>query len=236
MTGKTTPVLSKTVKKCISTVIVNLCYTNIYYIYMYMNIKMVIFYVFKQDEKLNKWERCHCTIAANDSNGLMLIVNVSMLSAATTPTRLECCFFCCVTKVLWPLRRQTLSSLRFFGQKILVMVYSNYLFIYWWIDLSSWFICTCKWKSFLVLSIDAEKCNCRKIYNIYNVFRMHFADTICTYYLRYGFYKKKKNICIKLKKMLCNNYTGAILGFGTYHFFQYIRSVLNNVLKSLLYK
>lgn len=41
-------------KKCISTVIVNLCYTNIYYIYMYMNIKMVIFYVFKQDEKLNK--------------------------------------------------------------------------------------------------------------------------------------------------------------------------------------
>lgn len=63
---------------------------------------------------------------------------------------------------------------------------------------------------------------------------MHFADAICTYYLRYNFYKKY--YMYKIEKMLCSDYTGAILGFGTYHFFQYIRSVLNNVLKSLLYK
>lgn len=40
----------------------------------------------------------------------------------------------------------------------------------------------------------------------------------------------------KIEKMLCSDSTGAILGFGKVPFFQYIRSVLNNVLKSLLYK
>lgn len=63
---------------------------------------------------------------------------------------------------------------------------------------------------------------------------MHFADAICTYYLRYSFYKK--SYMYKIEKMLCSDSTGAILGFGKVPFFQYIRSVLNNVLKSLLYK
>lgn len=48
MTWELTHVLSE-LYKCISTVIVNLCYTNIYYIYMYMTIKTVIFYVFKEN-------------------------------------------------------------------------------------------------------------------------------------------------------------------------------------------
>lgn len=65
---------------------------------------------------------------------------------------------------------------------------------------------------------------------------MHFAKTLCTYYLRYSFYKKNYIYIYKMEKMLCSGYTGAILGFGMYHFFQYIRGVLNNVLKSLLYK
>lgn len=39
-------------------------------------------------------------IAVNEINlkWLILIVNVLMLSAVPTPTQLECCFFCCVTK------------------------------------------------------------------------------------------------------------------------------------------
>lgn len=48
---------------------------------------------------------------------------------------------------------------------------------------------------------------------------MHFADAICTYYLRYNFYKKY--YMYKIEKMLCSDYTGAILGFGTYHFSVY---------------
>lgn len=62
---------------------------------------------------------------------------------------------------------------------------------------------------------------------------MHFADAICTY-LRYTFYKKNI-ICIKLKKCCAMIILEPFWALGR-TIFQYIRGVLNNVLKSLLYK
>ena len=67
--------------------------------------------------------------------------------------------------------------------------------------------------------------------NIYHVFRMHFADAICTYYLRYSFYKN--NICIKLKKCCAAIILKPFWALGC-TIFQYIRGVLNNVLKSIV--
>lgn len=175
---------------CISTVIVNLCYTNIYYIYMYMNIKWSFSMCLN---KIKSW---------TNEDG----VTVQKLQMTQTDSYWLWMYPCFLQRphppdsnaassavwqiVLWPMRRQTLSSLRFWKRDFSDGVFKLFI-IYWWIDFSSRFICTCKWKSFLVLSIDAEKCNCRKIYNIYDVFRMHFADTICTYYLRYSFYEQK---------------------------------------------
>lgn len=105
-----------------------------------------------------------------------------MLSAVPTPTQLECCFFCCVTKsTLTSEERNAVEFISWtnFSDDLTETIY---FFIYLHMQVEI--------LPVLSLSINAEKCNCRSIYNIYHVFRMHFADAICTYYLRYSFYKK----------------------------------------------